>query len=428
MTYLDLINKLKELGIKKPLEMSYQTDPKGFPGKGQFISESHNKIPFQITMYPPENQDFPTSMYESFEYHKLPRQNDKIGIGWIGGYIDPIKKIMYIAEIQSDLLQRTMEMIDPEKSKEVHKQELEQVKNKINNLMNFNPEERIKKLEDKINRTDPNHPAYQNMLNALNEMKENPQSQVNQQQLQKLQNRMKELESLINKPSGSKGIRNQREFHQYKSKVENYYKDWISIFFNTLLREGKRLRIQKVLIVSPQTLIKKWRQYAKPQTIKLFERIYQAMAEKQGAKLNNGWYELNISEAKFAMNWYKIYKKANFQIDFWRQHLDIYMKIYMKKMNEYYEEEDLNAEWRQSLEEEDSQENQLKKEAFEEWLKEVPNQLKLPNGELVPEFKREVRAYVNSEYGFDPFPYEDENHNLDDYIPSVEELEEQWSM
>lgn len=94
---------------------------KGFRGKESFdhitVSEDKKVPGYELGapgtswvryIHAPPDSPFPDRLYELFHLHStVPRKRN---IGWIGGKWDEKSKVLYVTEIQSDLLQRTYEL------------------------------------------------------------------------------------------------------------------------------------------------------------------------------------------------------------------------------------------------------------------------------------------------------------------------------
>lgn len=128
--------KMRELGIaRKVPEINYSVLERGYPGGGgNFGNGAFTK--FIITFAPTPDliteKGIPQRLLEEFHMQHLhgsyPRVQDMPAIGWVGGFIDPAERSMYVFEVQSDLMQNTNQMRDPRKVEEerkVRRQELE---------------------------------------------------------------------------------------------------------------------------------------------------------------------------------------------------------------------------------------------------------------------------------------------------------------
>ena len=249
--------------------------------------------------------------------------------------------------------------------------------------------------------------------------------------------------------------RSPSRFHDYKSKIENLFKHWVPIFFNVAMREARNRGFKKVRIIDADTLYQKWKTYSKEETKQLFERIYDKTAQerynaipvREGsfglwevdlgnpnlriAKMHKNWLQ-KISSRKLASNW--LVKNPETGREVWQDHLDAYFnfmsgpqmeQIYntTKEMlegpTEKYDTEMTYVDV-DPLQEEELHTLRQEKNIFKLWLHQVPPDLKDEKGDLIPEFKKQVRNYLLRSQGFDPYEAEDE----DIAVPSAAEMDE----
>ena len=252
--------------------------------------------------------------------------------------------------------------------------------------------------------------------------------------------------------------RSPSRFHDYKSKIENLFKHWVPIFFNVAMREARNRGFKKVRIIDADTLYQKWKTYSKEETKQLFERIYDKTAQerynaipvREGsfglwevdlgnpnlriAKMHKNWLQ-KISSRKLASNW--LVKNPETGREVWQDHLDAYFnfmsgpqmeQIYntTKEMlegpTEKYDTEMTYVDV-DPLQEEELHTLRQEKNIFKLWLHQVPPDLKDEKGDLIPEFKKQVRNYLLRSQGFDPYEAEDE----DIAVPSAAEMDEWFS-
>lgn len=467
------LRKMKELGIAdKPFSFSNRFDVGAFPGHAVFPDLERKGISFMISFYPSKNIKIPDSVYKDMQLHNLPQAPSDYspGIGWVGGYYVKSENAMYIVEVQSDIMQRIKFLKDPNKSSIQKKEEISRLSTEIDNLrkknsfidsrlsnkVEDNPRalQRIKLIKDTLSRTDKNDPLYINLNNELERYKKDmgfiltPQK-VSQMQNEKLSNEKKietynnEINRLrkeiVSDDDFLKGIPawekryHKPEYHDYKNFVEQYLKDWIGIFFNTVMRYAKENNVSKVHIITPNNLIKRWSSYSSNETYLLFNRIYDKWSRFYNATSSSNWYTIDVSKIKVASikgdkmgNWYRKIKTANFDKKFWKIHFDTYMNTYLKTMKDPI------------LSYSQADENNIKREAFENWMSTIPSGLRDYKGDILPEFESEVIKYCKEKWNFDPYstyitedvePWSVEEmereHNRED-IPSAKDLDEQW--
>jgi len=111
---------------------------------------------------------------------------------------------------------------------------------------------------------------------------------------------MNKILDLQNK-STERFTKNLSQWRNYKSSIENTFKDWIPIFFNAVIRIAKSANFSKVRIVLPEVLMTKWQSYVTPQTVTLLNRIYKQQSQFYNAKVVSlrrypygDWYELDL--------------------------------------------------------------------------------------------------------------------------------------
>lgn len=446
------LNKMREMGISKhPFEYSTQLQRGSFPGAG--LMKQEKMTPFSIAISPSGEHGIPADLLEEMHLHKSLKSDSDNPLGWIGGYADYENKILYVAEVQSDIMQRTPEMRDPEQANKQKQEEANHLKQEINALQNkinqavsprqtlLNKIERIKQE----NQTNPNK-AQQNeqLLSTLSDQLNNVPDTVDtsklENQLREKSNQFQRISITDNEEDRQTGIvdrhlnKNYSKWHKYRSKLENVFKDWIPIFFNSAFRLAKSKGYEKVRIITSDHLMQIWSSFARPETKILFERVYDKTAAfYQGQKITDTtgeWWEivmnnpnLRIAKRSFQLaNWFQRMLKQSQQNEWlvqhggkyvWQIHLDKFFEIMKRKAPE------LAGDQEYQVQEGDFGANQGKRSIFEFWLEEVPPTLKMGN-DLEPTFKQAVREYLIQTQGFDPYEFNEEQEI--DYTPSAQEL------
>jgi len=289
------LERLKSLGIKPFNLIGNMEIAKQFPGAGAFNDKNKNLTSFTLSIHPESLKDIPDELFKEMTLHKSIPNNPSEGfasaLGWIGGFIDHKKKSVYISEVQSDVLQRTFDMKDPNILIEQKKKEIQQLENE--KLKYSQPKDfsfAIQKIQNQLNSVDKNSPQFNNLQNQLQILEQkSKQPQDNSSKLQELDNNIISLQKDIEKLMNTKGGRFS-QYHQYKSKIENLYQDWIEMFFNTVMRYVVNNDVNLIYIITPQSLMVRWANYAKKETKIIFERIYDKMAKYYNAKESNGWF------------------------------------------------------------------------------------------------------------------------------------------
>ena len=427
------LNRMKELGIaKRPFQHSVELSRGGFPGGGYTNAPGVNMVPFTMAISPGKDylgQDkIPLALMQDMAIHKTPTKGEP-ALGWVGGYADYGNKVLYISEVQSDIMQRTPYMRDQEKSKQQTKEEINSitkeifdVENKIKNWVS--PRQLLQQKIQRINqenetlkariKTQPqqtsiferkmqdNRQLIDRLLVQLSKSPGTVDFSGLTNQLSVLQNNLSDAKRRLNNTEryptgrGNRFVKEYPQWHDYKSKIENTFKEWIPIFFNSAFRLAKSKGYERVRIITSDALMKIWERFARPETKKLFERVYDTTAAFYGAQRitenNTEWWEVMMSnpDLRIAQNWLiKLIKKSQqtppprheWLVQYgnkfvWQIHFDKFFDG-MKKRG-----------------------IKDKKFIFHMWMEEVPQELKTGN-DLEPEFKNNVRQYLLRTQGFD---------------------------
>jgi hypothetical protein len=375
----DELKKLKELQIAKhPFPHTYILERGTYPGAG-FISMPGME-PFRISIAPQKTDDIPSELLRETTLHTTGTPQGKRALGWVGGYADYDNKILYIAEVQSDTMQRTVQMRDPRKVKRERKrrniEDIRKLKERVKNLetqLSTSPESPVQKLQLIINKIDAenstldpnsgrwiaNNNRKQQVLQQISNISAkgmlSPKTDLISQQLEEakkqLQTKMEQGLNFGTQPRTFTGsfVKEWPQWHDYKSRVENRFKDWIPIFFNTAMREAKRRGFESVRIVDSDTLMKVWASWATQETLILFKRVYDDIAQryggtminvtlpsKAGGTMNTKWYHIPITAetriAKMHTNWLQKLSQQNMWLTVnpengravWQSHLDTF--------------------------------------------------------------------------------------------------------
>lgn len=436
---------LKEKGIAKhPFPHSYRLDRGSFPGMGADLGTKHLE-PFQISVSPDASLEIPDDLLRDLSFHRT-HSNTVPALGWIGGYADYNQKIMYITEVQSDIMQRTVYMRDPEKVKQHREGEISSLQQQISQIQNAPSAEQ--QLAIKINKlmteqqslapTDPKFTRNQEIISRLQQQQQNPQakSNPNEEKLKQLQQRLQEAQQQLNKEIPNADLYQSRQpskWHDWKSKIENLFKDWIPVFFNVAMREAKARGFAKVRITTADELMKAWSSYSKESTRILFDRVYDSSAKFYNAVpiKDNGknWFEINMSKNVLVasltnkekdMGWFKRASHTKQSGDWgtlesptshhkpvWQTYIDTFWKVMKRQLGVGPE---ING---YALDE-------LNREIFTQWMEQIPHEAPefMLGDDLHPNFKNRVRQYLMQTQQFDPYDTpEDEEH-----IPTDDEL------
>ena len=343
--------------IGKPFEhMSTLRVDQRYPGVGAFEGKKvpmQGDVPyktFHIAIYPKKEQSDPARLHDvfdrktglnfhgaSFPGHKSEEYYDLIG--WAGGTIDLYNKIMYVTEIQSDVMQNTPRMKDVEKSANGLNEEKnnlliedEKIRKYISETdINTYYDKRIQDLQSKIQSLSGN-PAANQMQQAVVKLEELKTKRVDpfdkeRQKLNDIDNNIREINKQLSEITKSQSNSNLNRPHlaEFKSRIENRFTDWVDTFYNEIFMYCSRLGVKSLYIAASSYLYLTWHNYAKASTLELYKKIYDTKAEKYGMRKMHykgvTYWHLDLSKnmPKFASkessqmfknNWYKQLKTA----------------------------------------------------------------------------------------------------------------------
>ena len=254
---------------------SIQHRNKRIPGKT--ISKGD---PFTLAIHV-KNTDIPQEIFSALNLHHVGGQAERF-IGWIGGTINHQEKTMYINEVQSDLMQRTIEMTNQERFNEKIAKSIVDTKS---DLMQARRELATLKR------------SYGTITNKF-------------RLIELIQDKTKEVEDLLEK---SNHIYKLSDYSNYKSKVENSFKKWILAFYHSAFNRARQLNLSDIYIISSDKIIKLWGQIRNKDNIdgnSLYIRAYDSVAKQIGATLVDqptSDMEQDIDDGKWTANdWWHI--------------------------------------------------------------------------------------------------------------------------
>ncbi len=423
------LEQMKERGIsQRPFPHQYGLQRGTYPGAGRTTMPDYLE-PFQISVSPgssevgqpgEESDKIPNELMTGLPFHTVEQVDEMPPLGWIGGYADYKEKVMYITEVQSDIMQRTPYMRDPKKSKEFWKKEIVRLQQQYDNTK-LAPDYQAPSPRDKI----------QQKIDAVSQEQQSldPQSSQfirNQELLQRLQQnferapegtsfsmqrggrRFKKLIGLQNKiDEARKNIRAQpqsdtalykgkdpEKWHDWKSKLENRFKDWVPVFFNVAIREAKRRGFLKARIITADELMKIWATFGGQEKKILFERVYDSTAKQYGAvplsAYGRNWHEVDLGGEDLR------YASRKRIMDNWMK------RAFFKEANEWevIDPGSNKPVWQVTLDTYFSQlqaaETHSDKQIFDMWLADARDK-------MAPGWEEKVKQYVVDNYYFDPF-------------------------
>ena len=251
---------------KKPFPHSAYAGKYEVPG--QRMVEVGRGQPFTLYIHS-DSKEFPEDIFSGMNLHAkiLPPLHEGF-LGWIGGYIDANASSIYITEIQSDLMQRTWDMMDEFKSKYSAKTELRDTATKL------------KELRRELARLHAKQwaPAAEKFTLV--------------QKIQELESGLSRIKEKITR------VPRLSDFKQYKSKLENVFKKWVDVFYDNVEEYAKLNNIKKIHIISTNNV---YSANAPKTEDTVYYRAYDAVAKMRGAtRLNKEWwqYELPIKEER----------------------------------------------------------------------------------------------------------------------------------
>lgn len=412
------LEKMRELGIaKRPFGHETQLSRGTFPGAGPF-EDLQGMMPFTMSIAPTKDYvdkgKIPPELMRNTLLHTVQTEGQP-ALGWIGGFADYNNKILYIAEVQSDLMQRTGKMRDPEKVQQQRKQEVGTIQQQITNtqakIQNaVSPKQQITQKLDTIrqenaslspgdSRLQRNQGIVDNLLRQLPNIPDTVDTRNLELTLQSLNQSLAEAQQRLEESINAKDETNYftpkyRPWHDYKSKVENTFKEWIPLFFNAAFRLARDKEYAIVRIITADDLMTRWDKYARPETRTLFERVYDQTAKFYGAQQTNlqgkTWWEVKMNPDLRIANWLQRLTKTAQQHQWFTQDPNTGKYIWQTHMDQYF----------QSMQPmlSDQFSGESKQTVFGRWYQEIPPDLKEE-----PNFQEAVRQYVLQTQGFDPY-------------------------
>ena len=230
--------------------------------------------PFTLFIHYDENK-FPESIFSGMNLHAkiLPELKEGF-LGWIGGYIDTDTSCMYVTEIQSDLMQRTWDMLDEFTSKYRAKQELKAAATKLKELRRD-----LARLPQK---TWAPASAKFDLI----------------QQIQSVSETIPRIKERITR------VPRLSEYSGHKSKLENIFKRWIDVFYGEVQDFARKNNISRLRILPTSRVYSS----GAPKTEDtIYYRAYDAIAEKLGGKKANydtppygsgEWWEIPLNKSE----------------------------------------------------------------------------------------------------------------------------------
>jgi len=222
--------------------------------------------------------DIPSEIFSSMDLHrfskviKSPQDIDQgpsyKHLGWIGGTVDGTS--MHIDEVQSDLMQRTIEMTNQEQFDIKNTKTIEDIKSMIGQkrreLATMKREYQLAPVSHRLR-------LAQDINHAVKELKT---AQNNAARRYKL-----------------------TDFSQFKSKVENFYKNWIDAFYHACFNYARKNGVTDVYIISSAMISKIWSKARgkEEEEGSIYYRAYDKVAQNLGAeKVDDKWWHIKLDK------------------------------------------------------------------------------------------------------------------------------------
>jgi len=216
--------------------------------------------------------DIPDEIFSSMDLHRIGSGSvlkpSYKHLGWIGGSVDGTS--MYINEVQSDLLQRTIELTNQEQFNAKNAKTIQDTKSLIAH----------KRRELAMTKREYTHAPASIRLRLAQE--------INQA--------TKDLATAVTNAQRRFKLTN---FSQFKSKVENFYKDWIEAFYHACFNAARMQQIKDVYIISSTKIGKLWGKASgkEDEEGSVYYRAYDKVAQNLGAKrVDEDWWHIRLDQ------------------------------------------------------------------------------------------------------------------------------------
>jgi len=337
---------------QKPFPYKAVVTKDSIPGK--LVSEG---FPWTIDIYSTDSP-FPEEVFKKMDLHG--RAKESYYLGWIGGsYTKGVKDektgrwkrggvpALFIDELQSDLMQRTMEMATRAKYQSGAYKRIRDVSSEMADLI-----DKLEQLEQDF----PESQAYYPLKKKL-----------------EIEQRKAEIKNKI----GKEMLRVDKEpalptMGRFRSKLENYFKRYVDAFMNAALDYAKDLDSYFIYLIGPERFGGE------------FGFIYSAMAKKYGMKRSRvmpGWYVGRLDQM--------VSERIVEAIDppeQWRAHLETYIKTFLKQEGVDLDDYEVGSYER----------DEAFKHAFSFWLDEVGEDMLSDSI-----WRRSVENFVQEKYQVD---------------------------
>lgn len=257
--------------------------------------QAPNTTPFMLSIHAPESMiDFtwtgekgkiPAGLFTGLDLHAVSSSGIRPGhLGWIGGYYYPDASVMYITEVQSDLMQRTWDLLDRSKrdvdtavGKGKKKQAVRSQKHRIRELASQLKQARVE-LAQMQQREYGNVADKYRTIERIQELNS---------QLNSAKNRYKQFTRLP-------------MFSNYKSQIENLFKSWIKAFYADAFNFARDKDLKVISIASTDNIASMHHNVnvGQDRESSIYHRLYDKIAMELGAtKSTDGkWWVIPLEE------------------------------------------------------------------------------------------------------------------------------------
>jgi hypothetical protein len=225
----------------------------------------------------PGEPGFPQGIFTGLDLHMISTFGKRPGhVGWIGGTIN--SNVMYILEVQSDLMQRTWDMIDRTErdvSRSIGKGKTKEVimslKYRMREIASAMKMERMELAKLRSAQYGRVEDAYTSMGKVA-----------------ELDRQYRTIRARYNKFSRLP------MFYEFKSKVENTFKDWIDAFYNDAMNYAREVGVDTIKIITTSKAMEAHHVKDAAETDVIY-RVYDGAAKSLGAEItDDGWWTLNL--------------------------------------------------------------------------------------------------------------------------------------
>lgn len=305
------------------------------PSKEPLMKPVSRGEPWKIQIYA-EDAPIPLEMFKVMDLHHQAKYPGFIG--WCGGTITGgvegtrggklARPTLFVSEVQSDLLQRTFEFSDPETYRKT-----------VSARLRVSSTEYVKK-HDELE-------AATAELASLRKEFKSSQAYYPLKKNYELQQRIQELEAEIPKLEVEleKILQDRHrefkypKFHEWKSKLENYYKEWVEALYTAAIELAKVKKCVFFVIITANHLKEVWKNYlGEKEDSEIFDRAYDRVAVRLGLTRQTGptgeWWVGRVAELPSLESVNLVGQLLGEEIvppDRWKEHLQTYFRVFARQ-------------------------------------------------------------------------------------------------